>query len=53
VLPFELSNQQGLRTLTTTVQYNQIPGMKAGTTSRLSVLYATKYAVYLPYVSAK
>ncbi len=33
VLPFELSNSQGLRTTSTTAQYNTIPNMSAGTTS--------------------
>jgi hypothetical protein len=49
-LPFELSSGQGVRTTSTTAQYNTIPGMSAGTTTQLSELYtsASGGAVYLP-----
>jgi len=47
-LPFGLSSSQGLRTTSTTAQYNTIPYMHAGTTSRLSVLYVSGYEIYLP-----
>ena len=52
-LPFELSAGQGLRTTSTSAQYNTIPGMKAGTTTGLSVLYTgvgSDYKIYLPLV---
>jgi hypothetical protein len=49
-LPFELDSDQGLRTTSTTAQYNTIPNMNAGTTTKLSVLYVSDYLVYLPFV---
>jgi len=51
-LPFELSSGQGLRTTSTTAQYNTIPGMSAGTTTQLSELYtsASSGTIYLPLV---
>jgi hypothetical protein len=49
-LPSELTEDQGLRTLTTTVQNEQIPGMSAGTTSQLSELYGTQHTIYLPCI---
>jgi hypothetical protein len=52
-LPSELATGQGLRTLSTTAQFGQIPGMKAGTTSQLSKLYGAGYMVYLPYISSE
>ncbi len=49
VLPFELSAGQGLRTTSTSAQYNTIPGMSANTTTELSTLYdAGNYEVFLP-----
>jgi len=47
-LPFELSNTQGLRTTSTTAQYNTIPYMNAGTTTALSELYAGGQYIFLP-----
>jgi hypothetical protein len=38
-LPAELTKEQGLRTTSTTVKFNTIADMSAGTTSGLSVLY--------------
>jgi hypothetical protein len=49
-LPFELSPSQGLRTTSTTAQFNTIPGMSAGTTTGLSASYVSGYEVYLPLV---
>jgi hypothetical protein len=54
-LPFELSNGQGLRTTSTTAQYNTIPGMSAGTTTQLSELYVSggsdgSNTIYIPFV---
>ena len=49
-LPFELSPSQGLRTTSTTAQFNTIPGMGAGTTTGLSALYVSGHEVYLPLV---
>lgn len=40
----------GVRTTTTSVQFNQIPGMDAGTTAGLSELYQSGYLLYLPLV---
>jgi parallel beta-helix repeat protein len=47
-LPFELSDNQGLRTTSTTAQYNTIPFMSAGTTTALSELYTNENFVYIP-----
>jgi len=54
-IPFELSSSQGLRTTSTTAAYNTIPGMSAGTTTGLSVLYGNipEYMLYLPLVTRK
>ena len=41
----------GIRTTSTTAQYNTIPNMNAGTTAGLSVLYNAGYKVHLPLVS--
>lgn len=49
-LPFELGAGQGLRTTSTTAQYNTIAGMSAGTTTKLSELYASDSIVFLPVV---
>ncbi|MCA9960800.1 MAG: hypothetical protein KC443_17290 [Anaerolineales bacterium] len=55
-LPFTLSNNQGLRTTSTSNQFNVIPGMRAGTTTKLSLLYTTggsnggDYEVFLPFI---
>lgn len=49
-LPFELSASQGLRTTSTTAQYNTIPYMHAGTTTGLSTLYVSGYEIYLPLI---
>jgi len=51
-LPFELSSGQGLRTTSTTAQFNTIPGMSAGTTTQLSELYtsASGGTIYIPLV---
>jgi parallel beta-helix repeat protein len=49
-LPFELSNLQGLRTTSTTAQYNTIPFMSANTTTSLSRLYTEDYSIYIPLV---
>ena len=43
-----LAEGQGLRTTSTTAQYNTIPNMSAGTTTGLSELYVAGYKVYLP-----
>ena len=49
-LPYELSGSQGLRTTSTTAQYNTIPNMSAGTTSQLSGLYSNSSgnSIFLP-----
>ena len=49
-LPFALSTGQGIRTTSTSAQYNMIPGMSAGTTTGLSNLYQSSYKVFLPLV---
>lgn len=49
-LPASLTPGQGLRTTSTTAQFNTISGMSAGTTTGLSELYtAGKYA-FIPLV---
>ncbi len=51
VIPFELTAGQGIRTTSTSAQYNTIPGMSANTTTELSTLYgAGNYEVFLPTV---
>ncbi len=50
VLPAALTPGQGLRTTSTTAQFNTITNMNAGTTTGLSPLYGVKYRVYLPVV---
>lgn len=55
VLPAELTDGQGIRTTSTSAQYNTIPGWSAGTTTGLSVLYTPTpvvidYKVYLPLI---
>jgi hypothetical protein len=47
-LPFELAGDQGIRTTSTSAQFNTIPGLSADTTTKLSVLYAPERKVYLP-----
>jgi hypothetical protein len=49
-LPFELSRTQGIRTTSTTAQYNTIPNISAGTTTGLSDLYQSSpiQKTYLP-----
>ncbi len=47
-LPAPLADGQGIRTTSTTAQYNTIQNMSAGTTTGLSVLYVAGYKVYLP-----
>ncbi len=49
-LTAELTAGQGLRTTSTTAQYNTIPYMNAGTTTALSELYISGYEIYLPLV---
>lgn len=49
-LPAELTSGQGIRTTSTTAQYNTIPNMSAGTTTKLSDLYASEIAVFLPFL---
>jgi hypothetical protein len=51
-LSFELSSNQGLRTTSTTAQYNTIPGMHAGTTTKMSVLQGStgEGFIFLPMV---
>ena len=46
----ELQSGQGIRTTSTTAQYNTIPNMSAGTTTKLSELYTSEIAVFLPFV---
>jgi hypothetical protein len=55
VLPTELTAEQGIRTTSTSAQYNTIPGWSAGTTTGLSVLYTPtpvtiEYKVYIPMI---
>ena len=45
-----LASGYGIRTTSTTAQYNTIPNMNAGTTAGLSMLYRGNYKVYLPLV---
>lgn len=52
-LPAKLSEGQGIRTMSTTVQYNTISGMSAGTTTGLSNLYGSKIKLYLPMLRRK
>ncbi len=49
-LPAELAEGQGLRTTSTSTQYNVIPGMNAGTTAGLSEIYlpVIEFQVYIP-----
>jgi hypothetical protein len=49
-LPFALSSGQGIRTTSTTAQFNTISGMSAGTTTKLSELYAADFTVFLPLI---
>ena len=49
-LPFALSPPYGLRTTSTTVRYNTIANMSAGTTTGLSALYRPAGKVFLPRV---
>jgi len=49
-LPAELTEGQGLRTTSTTTLPNTIPGMSAGTTTGLSVLFVPGYDIYLPLI---
>lgn len=51
-LPYELPDGFGLRTSSTSAQFNTIPNMNAGTTAGLSVLYVpyTGTYVYLPLI---
>lgn len=50
ILPAELSAGYGLRTTSTTAQYNTIPGTNAGTTVGMSTLYLPISQVYLPLI---
>ena len=52
-LPFALVAGQGLRTTSTSAQFNTIPGMSSGTTTGLSVLYGAVYKVYLPLIDKR
>jgi hypothetical protein len=45
-----LAAGQGIRTTSTTAQYNTIANMNAGTTTGLSVLYMAGYEMYLPMI---
>jgi len=49
-LPAELASGQSIRTTSTTAQYNTIPNMSAGTTTKLSDLHKSEIAVFLPFV---
>lgn len=49
-LPANLTTGQGLRTTSTTAQYNTIAGMSAGTTTGLSGLYTATRRIYLPLI---
>lgn len=44
---------QGIRTTSTTAQYNTIPNISAGTTVGLSVLYVGSHEIYLPMVTRR
>jgi hypothetical protein len=46
-----LAAGQGIRTTSTSAQYNTIPGMNAGTTTGLSELYRPLLKTYLPVVT--
>jgi hypothetical protein len=48
-LPSPLANNQGLRTTSTSTQFNAIPGRSAGTTTGLSVLYRSVKA-FVPFL---
>ena len=47
-LSAELASGEGLRTTSTTAQFNTITGMNAGTTTQLSEWYTSSYDLYLP-----
>lgn len=49
-LPAPLTSGQGIRTTSTTAQFNTIANISAGTTSGLSELYVAGYDIYLPAV---
>jgi hypothetical protein len=49
-LPAPLTSDQGIRTTSTTAQFNTIANISAGTTSGLSDLYVSGYDIYLPLV---
>ncbi len=49
-LPFTLTGHQGIRTTSTSTQYNAIPGRSSNTTTGLSELYRSRYLVYLPLI---
>jgi hypothetical protein len=49
-LSAELESDQGLRTTSTTAQYNTIPFTNAGTTTKLSDLYTAAHKLFLPMV---
>jgi len=49
-IPAPLAPGQGIRTTSTSAQYNTIPLMGAGTTAGLSVLYVGIQKIYLPLV---
>lgn len=50
VIPAPLTNGQGIRTTSTTAQFNTISNISAGTTVGLSRLYVSGYEIYLPLV---
>jgi hypothetical protein len=47
-IPAPLDAGQGIRTSSTSAQYNTIPNMNAGTTAGLSELYLPVHQVFLP-----
>lgn len=49
-LPAALTVGQGLRTTSTTAQFNTITGLSAGTTTGLSQYYPVKKSFYLPII---
>lgn len=56
-IPVALTANQGLRTTSTSMQYNVIPAMHAGTTTKLSPLYTPgggggddDYYIFLPFI---
>ena len=53
IIPAELSSSQGIRTTSTTAQYNTIPSMSTGTTTGLSILYVPGYQLCLPMVKGQ